>query len=89
VIDVNGLHPCKDKLRVMKDAPRSKDLAFKVYTNPFNSSGTFKYMDKGGCRWRWTNTEEQAFVDAKTLLLESRVLLCYDDGLPLFLCCDA
>ena len=63
MIDVNGLHPCKDKLRVMKDAPRSKDLSFKIYTNPFNSSGKFKYMDKGGCRWRWTNTEERAFED--------------------------
>ena len=26
---------------------------------------------------------------AKTLLLESKILLPYNDGLPLFLCCDA
>ena len=38
---------------------------------------------------RWPKTEEQEFVNAKKLLLESQTLVHYDDALPLYLSCDA
>ena len=40
-------------------------------------------------KWRWTRKEENAFKDAKTLLLNSQTLIHYDDSLPLYLACDA
>ncbi|XP_068726559.1 uncharacterized protein [Montipora capricornis] len=39
--------------------------------------------------WRWTKTEEEAFVKAKELLLNSQTLVHYDDSSPLHLACDA
>ena len=39
--------------------------------------------------WRWTNTEDNAFIAAKNLLLNSRTLVHYDETLPLVLSCDA
>ena len=38
--------------------------------------------------WRW-KTEEEAFVNAKKLLLDSKTLVRYDDSMPLYLACDA
>ena len=44
---------------------------------------------KKDIQWRWTKTEEEAFVKAKELLLNSQTLVHYDDSLPLHLACDA
>ena len=39
--------------------------------------------------WKWTKTEDNAFVAAKNLLLNSRTLVHYHETLPLVLSCDA
>ena len=40
-------------------------------------------------KWRWTKEEDDAFVKAKKLLLDSKTLVHYDESLPLYLSCDA
>ena len=39
--------------------------------------------------WKWSKVEEDAFVAAKVLILNSETLVNYDDTLPLYLSCDA
>ena len=38
---------------------------------------------------KWSNVEEDAFVAAKDLILNSQTLVHYDHTLPLYLSCDA
>ena len=40
-------------------------------------------------KWTWDNSQEKAFEEVKKLLLSSRVLVHFDDKLPLILSCDA
>ena len=44
---------------------------------------------KKGTSWRWLKAEEDAFVAAKQLILNSQTLVHCDHTLPLFLSCDA
>ena len=39
--------------------------------------------------WKWSKVEEDSFVAAKELILNSQLLVHYDDTLPLYLSCDA
>ena len=101
VIDGNGLHPTEEKLKAVKDAPRPKDvtalksfLGLLMFYSRFlpNHSTVLAPLNrllKKDVKWRWTKTEEQAFVNAKKLLLKSQTLVHYDDALPLYLSCDA
>ena len=40
-------------------------------------------------KWTWGNSQEKAFEEVKSLLQSSRVLVHFDDKLPLILSCDA
>ena len=100
MIDGNGLHPTEEKLKSVKDAPRPKDVAalksflgLLMFYSRFlpNQSMVLAPLNrllKKDVEWRWTKTEEQAFVNAKKLLLESQTLVHYNDALPLYLSCD-
>ena len=44
---------------------------------------------KKDVRWRWTNTEEEAFETSKRLLTSTQVLTHFDPNLELVLSCDA
>ena len=97
VIDGNGLHPTEEKLKAVKDAPSPKDIAalkpllglLMFYSRFLPSHSTvlapLNRLLKKDVEWRWTKTEEQEFVNAKKLLLESQTLVHYDDALPLLL----
>ena len=39
--------------------------------------------------WKWSKVEEDAFVAAKDLILNSQTLVHYDHTLPPYLSCDA
>ena len=39
--------------------------------------------------WKWSKVEEDAFVGAKELILNSQTLVHYDHTLPLYLSCDS
>ena len=44
---------------------------------------------KKGTSWRWSKAEDEAFVAAKQLILNSQTMVHYDHTLPLFFSCDA
>lgn len=101
VIDGNGLHPTKEKLKAVQDAPQPKDatalksfLGLLMFYSRFlpNHSTILAPLNellKKDVKWRWTSTEEHAFENAKKLLLDSQTLVHYNDTLPLYLSCDA
>ena len=100
VIDGEGLHPTQDKLKAIRDAPRPKDVtALKSFLGlimfysrfmPHHSTvlAPLHQLLKKGTSWRWLKAEEDAFVAAKQLILNSQTLVHYDHTLPLFLSCD-
>ena len=101
MIDGNGLHPTDEKLKAVQDAPRPKDVtALKSFLGllmfysrflPNHSTilAPLNRLLKKDVKWAWTKTEEQAFFNAKKLLLESQTLVHYNDALSFYLSCDA
>ena len=101
LIDSAGLHPTMDKLAAVRDAPPPKDaVALKSFLGlimfysrfmPHHSTvlAPLNSLLKKNVPWRWTKTEDNAFMAAKNLLLNSRTLVHYDETLPLVLSCDA
>ena len=100
-IDGEGLHPTEDKLAAIRDAPRPKDVtALKSFLGlimfysrfmPHHSTvlAPLHNLLKKDTPWRWSKVEDDAFVAAKKLILDSQTLIHYDRTLPLFLSCDA
>ena len=101
MIDGEGLHPTEDKLKAIPDAPRPKDVtALKSFlrlimfysrfmTHHSTVLAPLHQLLKKGTPWRWSKVEEDTFVAAKQLILNSQTLVHYDHTLPLFLSCDA
>ena len=101
LIDSAELHPTMDKLAAVRDAPPPKDaVALKSFLGlimfysrfmPHHSTvlAPLNSLLKKNVPWRWTKTEDNAFMAAKNLLLNSRTLVHYDETLPLVLSCDA
>ena len=101
LIDSAGLHPTLDKLAAVRDAPPPKDaVALKSFLGlimfysrfmPHHSTvlAPLNNLLKKNVSWKWTKTEQTAFTAAKSLLLNSRTLVHYDETLPLVLSCDA
>ena len=99
VIDGEGLQPTQDKLKAIQDASRPKDVTalksflglIKFYSRfmPHHSTvlAPLHQLLKKGTSWRWLKAEEDAFVAAKQLILNSQTLVHYDHTLPLFLSC--
>lgn len=100
-IDGEGLHPTEDKLTAIRDAPRPKDVtALKSFLGllmfysrfmPHHSTvlAPLHSLLKKDTPWKWSKVEEDTFVAAKQLILDSQTLVHYDDMRPLFLSCDA
>ena len=101
IIDGEGLHPTDEKLAAVRDAPRPTDITslksflglIMFYSRFLKNHSTvlapLNNLLKKDVPWRWTKIEEEAFVKAKQLLLNSQTLVHYDDSLPLYLACDA
>jgi len=100
-IDSEGLHPTEDKLRAVSDAPTPHDakslrsfLGLIMFYSKFlaNHSNVLAPLNKLLCKdepWCWTQIHDEAFSDAKKLLIDSQTLVHYDDTLPLYMSCDA
>ena len=100
-IDGEGLHPTEDKLAAIRDAPRPKDVtALKSFLGlimfysrfmPHHSTilAPLHNLLKKDTPWKWSKVEEDAFVAAKDLILNSQTLVHYDHTLSLYLSCDA
>ena len=94
-IEGEGLHPTEDKLAAIRNAPRPKDLtASKSFLGlimfysrfiPHHSTilAPLHNLLKKDTPWKWSKVEEDAFVAAKELILNSQTLVHYDHTLPL------
>ena len=101
IIDGEGLHPTEDKLKAVRDAPSPTNVTslksflglIMFYSRFLKNHSTvlapLNNLLKKNVHWKWTRTEEEAFVNAKKLLVDSKTLVHYDDSLPLYLACDA
>jgi len=99
-IDTQGLHPTRDKVAAIQQAPVPKNgtelrayLGLLNYYNKFmpNLSSELALLYKLLQRdtpWQWGPKEDQAFKNSKQLLLSSQFLVHFDPTKELVLCCD-
>jgi transposase InsO family protein len=101
VIDKDGLHPTKDKVTAIVDAPPPTDVATlrsfiglitfyaKFIPNHATLMAPLYTLLQQGEEWRWTHIEQQAFDATKQALLSSQLLVHFDPSLPVTVACDA
>ena len=101
VIDGQGLHTSKEKVRAVVDAPRPHDVStLRSYIGLLNYYGRFLPdlatilhplydLLKHKQEWKWTTSCEQAFLKTKEMIASSQVMTHYDLSRPLYLACDA
>ena len=100
-IDAEGIHPVSEKVKAIQEAPRPTSvsglksyLGLLTYYSRFlpNLSTTlaplYKLL-KHNERWKWTEHQEKAFTESKSLLLSSQLLVHFDPSLEITLACDA
>ena len=85
-IDENGLHPTEDKFRAIRDAPQPTNvsglrtyLGLLTYYSKFlpNLSTTLAPLYsllKSSSTWSWSDSQNEAFLLSKRMLLSSQVL---------------
>ena len=100
-IDSEGLHPLKEKVSAITEAPATKNVAeLKAYLglltyyskflpNRSTALGPLYQLLKKNVAWSWTKKEMEAFQASKDLLTSSQLLVHFDPTLPLILACDA
>ena len=100
-IDKNGLHPTKEKVQAVCDAPSPKNVSeLKAYLGLLTYYSKFLpnlatllaplyQLLQSDTSWKWSSEEERAFENSKKLLVSSQVLAHFDSELPLVLACDA
>ena len=100
-IDEDGLHPLKDKIAAIVDAPSPTNVSeLRAYLGLINYYA--KFMSNGatmlkplhnllraGEKLVWSEECESVFQESKTELLTNRVLVHYDSKRALKLDCDA
>ena len=100
-ISAEGLHPTKEKVRAITDAPPPKDISqLRAFLGLINYYGKFlpnlsstlaplyQLLEKQQ-RWIWGSPQQKAFQEAKTQLASSHLLVHYDAQQELVLSCDA
>ena len=99
-IDSQRLHPIAEKVDSIKNAPSPSNVnQLKSYLGLLSYYGRFipnmtstlfplYRLLKKDVRWRWTNTEEEAFETSKRLLTSTQVLTHFDPNLELVYSCD-
>ena len=101
VIDAQGLHPATSKIKAISQAPAPSNatelksfLGLLNYYHKFlpNLSTTLAPLHKllhKNMPWTWSEEQDTAFKEAKSLLQSSSLLVHYDRNKPLLLSCDA
>ena len=100
-ISADGLHTSEDKVSGIVKAPAPKDVTeLRSFLGLVNYYGKFlpdlattlsplySLLQKQK-KWVWGRSQAKAFDDVKGLLQSSRVLVHFNDKLPLTLACDA
>ena len=101
MIDSVGLHPTQDKISAVKCAPAPTNVTqlksflglIMFYSRFLKNHSTIlaplnKLLQKNVV-FVWTKVENDAFIQAKKLLVDSHTLVHYNDSLPITLACDA
>ena len=101
MIDSVGLHPTQDKISAVKCAPAPTNVMqlksflglIMFYSRFLKNHSTIlaplnKLLQKNVV-FLWTKVENDAFIQAKKLLIDSHTLGHYNDSLPITLACDA
>ena len=101
VISAEGLHPAKDKIRAILEAPAPSSVAqLRSFLGMVNYYGKFlpqfssllaplySLLQKQA-KWHWGPDQEQAFTKVKHLMTSSKLLVHYDPVKELVLSCDA
>lgn len=100
-IDAQGIHVLESKVKAIVDAPRPTDIqTLRSFLGGINFYGKFLknlssvltplyYLLKKETRWVWEQSQDDAYQEAKKMLLSSDVLVHYDPEKPLILSCDA
>lgn len=101
VITKDGLKTADSKVEAVVRAPAPRNVSeLRSFLGLVNYYGKFlpslatilsplySLLQKA-TRWRWGSSQAKAFGDVKKLLLSSRVLVHFDDSLPLILSSDA
>ena len=101
IIDAEGLHPTNDKLTAVENVPIPNYVSslksflglLMFYVRYLSNHSTvlapLNNLLKEKVPLRWTKVENNAFVSAKKLLINSQTLVHYDPSLQLYLSCDA
>ena len=101
MIDQHGLHPLKEKVQAVRDAPSPKNVSelksylglltyySKFLPNMADVLAPLYRLLRKEVRWRWTAIEKKAFQASKDLLTSSTLLTHFNPDLELSLMCDA
>ncbi|XP_078253747.1 ER membrane protein complex subunit 2 isoform X1 [Rhinoraja longicauda] len=101
VLNSQGIQPSLEKVRAIKDAPAPtcvKEL--RAFLGLVNYYGRFMpnqstvlaslyRLLKDQVSWEWKSREQKAFDKCKSLLTSDKILVHYDQKLPLTLACDS
>ncbi|XP_015272901.1 PREDICTED: sorting nexin-30, partial [Gekko japonicus] len=100
-VDVTGLHPTKDKVKAIVEAPASTCKAeLQAFLGLINFYPAFlphkaavveplhRLLDRSA-PWTWGPREVAAFRGVKALLISNDVLAHFDESLPIVLACNA
>ncbi|XP_041957495.1 uncharacterized protein K02A2.6-like [Alosa sapidissima] len=101
VLNIQGIHPSPDKVKVIKDAPAPSSVKeLRAFLGLVNYYGRFMpnqstvlaslyRLLKDQVEWEWKRPEQKAFEKCKELLTSDKVLVHYDPDLLLTLACDS
>ena len=101
MIDKDGLHPTADKLAAIQDAPKPTNVGelhsfiwlITFYEKFISHQATIMAplyaLLQNNTKWIWADEQERAFEDTKRTLLESLMLVHFDNKLQVMLSCKA
>ena len=101
MIDEQGLHPVKEKVQAIREAPVPRNVAelksylgLLTYYSKFLPSmadvlAPLYTLLRKDVEWGWSKEEQKAFDNSKSLLTTDTLLVHFNPDLPLILMCDA